>query len=231
MRVTVTGIEGAGSAAGTAVVIDVIRAFTTAAHALAAGAGRIVCVAGLDEARSLRHSHYPGAPLMGEERGLRPEGFDFGNETGQFEPCDLGGAAMVQRTSNGTRGLAAARGAAALLAAAAVTVTATARWLEVHGDGRDLTLVTTGHTSEDRAVAEHLAALVGGAHPDPQALRAAVLAAAHEHLALWTRPRTAPERQAFLDDIDRCAEVDRFDFAMVAERDAAGRPVLGKLCV
>lgn len=227
---TITDIEGAVGATGTVVVIDVIRAFTTAAHALAVGADGIICVEGLDEARSLR-PELSGALLMGEERGLRPLGFDFGNEPSGFDGRDLSGATMIQRTSNGTRVLAAASGACGLLAAAAVDVSATARWLADHDASGQLTLVVTGLTSEDRVTAEHLAALVNGEDPDPQSLRVAVEASADEHVSLWTRRRHEAERRAFLSDIDRCAAVDRFDFAMVADRDPAGRPVLRRSCV
>lgn len=41
----VTGTEGAASATGDVVIIDVVRAFTTAAYAFAAGIEEIVLVA------------------------------------------------------------------------------------------------------------------------------------------------------------------------------------------
>ena len=47
-------LEGAREAEGTVVVIDVLRAFTTAAIALARGAEKLLLVATPDEARRLR---------------------------------------------------------------------------------------------------------------------------------------------------------------------------------
>lgn len=108
-----------GSHDGAVVVIDVIRAFTTAAAALAAGAVRVICVETLAEAHALRQAE-PSAVLMGEQRGLRPDGFDFGNSPSQFDRADVRGAVIVQRTSNGTRGLAWTD-APLVLAAGAVT--------------------------------------------------------------------------------------------------------------
>jgi 2-phosphosulfolactate phosphatase len=49
-------LEGAGRATGTVAIIDVFRAFTTAAVALARGASRIVMVGTVEEAVSLRAS-------------------------------------------------------------------------------------------------------------------------------------------------------------------------------
>ena len=62
-------IEGATRAAGTVAVIDVFRAFTTAAVALANGASRIVMVSTVGEALALRdggigHAH-PGCAGSG----------------------------------------------------------------------------------------------------------------------------------------------------------------------
>jgi 2-phosphosulfolactate phosphatase len=48
--------SGAATAVGTTVIIDVFRAFTTAAVALSRGARRIIMVDGLDKALALRSS-------------------------------------------------------------------------------------------------------------------------------------------------------------------------------
>ena len=58
-------LEGAGRATGTVAIIDVLRAFTTAAVAFAGGAARIVMVGTVEEALSLRASDL-GQVCMGE---------------------------------------------------------------------------------------------------------------------------------------------------------------------
>jgi hypothetical protein len=58
---------------GAVVVIDVIRAFTTAAHAFASGASEIYLVGTVDEALAFKAAH-PGTLAMGEAHGLRPDG-------------------------------------------------------------------------------------------------------------------------------------------------------------
>ena len=72
-------------ATGTVVVIDVVRAFTTAAFAFAAGAREVVLTDSVEEAFALR-DRFRGAAggrltclLMGEVGGEPIEGFDLGN--------------------------------------------------------------------------------------------------------------------------------------------------------
>lgn len=60
MRITITDVGGAATATGTVVVIDVIRAFTTAAVAAESGAERIICVEDVD-AHALRDRLGPDA--------------------------------------------------------------------------------------------------------------------------------------------------------------------------
>jgi 2-phosphosulfolactate phosphatase len=209
-----------------AVVIDVIRAFTTAAVALAQGASEVVCVESLDQARALKAAD-PGIVLIGEERGVAPPGFDYGNSPRQFDGIDLSGATVVQRTSNGTRGLAWNR-CPEVVAAAAVNATATADYVARHGppDTRTL-LVCTGETPEDRACAQFMAARLatGGAslsagerEGERRALGDAIVAAVEDHLALMTRRHDEDEIDGFRRDVERCAAVDRYDFAMVGRR-------------
>ncbi len=70
--------ENCHTANGVVVIIDVLRAFSTAAYAFGAGAESITLVADADEALSLK-TQRPDALIMGEVHGVKPEGFDFGN--------------------------------------------------------------------------------------------------------------------------------------------------------
>ncbi|MCI0521281.1 MAG: 2-phosphosulfolactate phosphatase, partial [Chloroflexi bacterium] len=78
MQIEFTPIERCHKAQGVAVVIDVLRAFTTAAFAFAAGAEEILLTDTVENALDLRR-RFPGALVMGEVGGLPPQGFDFGN--------------------------------------------------------------------------------------------------------------------------------------------------------
>src|SRR5215471_2016725 len=121
-------LEGAIRAAGTVAVIDVFRAFTTAAVALANGASSIVMVRSVEEALALRDAGI-GQICMGEVRGRAPDGFDFGNSPFEISGVDFSGKTILQRTSAGTQGIVAARQAKRLYAASLVTAEATVRAL------------------------------------------------------------------------------------------------------
>ncbi|HET7136848.1 MAG TPA: 2-phosphosulfolactate phosphatase, partial [Gaiellaceae bacterium] len=75
MEVTVAFTPAETVAAQVAIVIDVIRATSTIAAALAAGFESVRCVMEIEDARALAGS----ARLAGERGCVRVEGFDFGN--------------------------------------------------------------------------------------------------------------------------------------------------------
>ena len=77
------------------VVIDVLRAFTTAAYAFAAGARRIWLVETVEEALAVKAAR-PGTLAMGENRGRWVEGFDFSNS-----PVGVAAAAAVTASGLG----------------------------------------------------------------------------------------------------------------------------------
>ena len=95
-------LEGATRATGSVAVIDVFRAFTTAAAALANGASRIVMVRTVEGALALREAGI-GEICMGEVRDRAPDGFDFGNSPFEIATIDFRGRTIVQRTSAGSR--------------------------------------------------------------------------------------------------------------------------------
>ena len=91
-------LAGAKNAEGTVVIIDVYRAFTTAAVAFLQGAKKIVLVADVDEALALRERGV-GCWCVGEVDGKRPEGFDFGNSPHELSKVDATGRTLI--LSNG----------------------------------------------------------------------------------------------------------------------------------
>ncbi len=89
------------------VVIDVLRATTSAVTALAHGATAVIPVAGVEEARRLRAEKFPDALLIGERGGLPPVGFDLGNSPRDLTPERVAGRRIVHTTTNGTAALRA----------------------------------------------------------------------------------------------------------------------------
>ena len=89
MLVHVAFTPGEQTPAPIGIVVDVLRATSTIAQALAAGYRRVLCCAEIEEARTLAESEGP-AKLAGERRLEHIEGFDFGNS-----PREVAGAPDV----------------------------------------------------------------------------------------------------------------------------------------
>lgn len=201
---------------GTVVVIDVIRAFTTAAYAFAAGARDIVLVSSAAEAFALLKCT-PDLVLMGEEGGRPIPGFDFGNSPAALVQQDLGGRRMVQRTSQGTQGVVRSRQATELLAASFVCAAATARYLR-RSPPHTLSFVITGahrpgEGDEDAACADYLEELLYHDVVDVE--------------PFLNRVRSSPAGRRLMDptwtqypaaDLPYCLQADRFDFMMRVRR-------------
>lgn len=85
------------------VVVDVLRATTTVAAALAAGLQRVLCCEEVEGAERLRA---PGRILAGERECVAIPGFDRGNSPLGFE--ETGEGELVLSTTNGSRAIVAA---------------------------------------------------------------------------------------------------------------------------
>src|ERR1700674_3041642 len=158
MKISIQSLlEGATQATGTVAIIDVFRAFTTAAVALANGASRIVMVSTVEEALALRDAGI-GQICMGEVRGRAPAEFDFGNSPFEVSAVDFSGKTIIQRTSAGTQGIVAANRADRLYAASLVTANATARAM-LAAKTDQITLVAMGDNGVDRTDEDELCAL------------------------------------------------------------------------
>ena len=131
VRFTVPELDPAELGGATAVVIDVLRATSTMAAALAAGARGIYPTATTEEAIALAQSLGRDDTLLcGERRGERIEGYDLGNSPAEFSADVVGDRRLVMNTTNGTRAFLAVESADRVLAASFVNVAAVARTLE-----------------------------------------------------------------------------------------------------
>lgn len=107
-------------------MIDVLRASTTIATALAAGAAGVVPVRDLVAARSLAARLGPDVLTGGERGGRRIDGFDLGNSPGEYTPDRVNGRTIVFTTTNGTAAVEACGSAAEILVGAIVNRAAVA---------------------------------------------------------------------------------------------------------
>jgi len=206
------------------VVIDVLRAFSTAAVALACGAREIFPVQDVEDAFALRLGD-PDLVLMGETECLPVPGFDLGNSPVAAAAFPFAGRRAVQRTTAGTRGLVCCSDARSLWAASFLVASATVAALQA-AECRRVAFVITGtvhygSADEDLACAEWMAELLRGrptaAEPFLQRVRASVAAST---FLSPSSPLHAPA------DVDFCARADVFPFSLNVD---GGKPLVLKI--
>jgi 2-phosphosulfolactate phosphatase len=216
MDIRMVTLPDAPAAEGVVVVVDVLRAFTTAALALEHGAMAVRCVRTVEEALAERAAT-PGCLAMGEVDGRPVPGFDLSNSPSELLRADVTGRLLVHRTTAGTQGIVTATGAEALFATSFVCAAATARAVTALGP-EAVTFVLTGvderDGEEDRACAEYLAALLRGAAPDPAPYLARVGASDAGRRFVAGDDPDFPAA-----DVAVATDLDAVDLALRAERD------------
>jgi len=206
------GVDGARSAMGVVVVIDVLRAFTVSAYALAGGARECLLVTTVDEARALAAAT-PGAIISAEVDTLPVAGISISNSPTQIVDADVHGHSVVQRTSAGTQAIRAVAGAEAMYAASLVVARATAQACLLRRP-QTVTLVASGDFPEDHACARYIEALMYGDDEDASPLLKSLIDS--ERYRKFARGDW-PGFPA--NDLDLALATDRFDFAMPATSD------------
>jgi 2-phosphosulfolactate phosphatase len=107
----------------TAIVVDVLRATTTIATALAAGASCVIPAETVQDAKQLTKE----GDLAGGDRFCRQiSGFSYGNSPGKYRGKQIEGKRIVLTTSNGTRALCKAMKADHIIAASLLNAEACA---------------------------------------------------------------------------------------------------------
>lgn len=216
MKIGMVTLADCAGAEGAVVAVDVLRAFTTAAHAFAAGAREIWLVSTVDEGFALRDGN-PGTVLLGEVDGIQVPGFDHGNSPTELAKADLRGRTLIHRTTAGTQGVVRSTRADLLLGTSFVCARATVDYV-LERSPPQVTFVVTGADDrrdgdEDRACAEYLAALLRGDEPDVGPyLERVHRSTAGRRFADPGLPQFPPA------DLEMAVEVDRFTAAMPVHR-------------
>lgn len=218
MKILNGNLTSCEKASGLVVVIDVIRAFSAAAFAFGLGAKRIILAGEVAEAISLR-GRFEDAILMGEDRGIRPDGFDYGNSPGELmSGPGFAGGTIIQRTSRGTQGVVRATNASLLLTASFSNAQATVDYIRSLSPAMVWMINTgadaSGYGDEDAACADYLRDLLLGedVEPEPYLERVKNSKINREVFANPDKPNYPAA------DIALCTDLDRHDFAMVVDR-------------
>jgi 2-phosphosulfolactate phosphatase len=210
VRVDVAFTPGEADSAPVAIVVDVLRATSTIAQALASGFRRVYCCAEIEDVRALRDELGEGL-LGGERRAVKIEGFDVGVSPREFlgEPQ---AETVIFSTTNGTRAILAAAGRCgevllgSLLNLDAVAAAARER-------GEDVVLLCAGFQGafalDDAYCAGRIVQLLGG-EPRDAAKAAEIVASSFPdaHTALLARTYGPPGLE---EDIAFCAQESVLD--------------------
>lgn len=208
----------------TVVVVDILRATTTIAVALANGAKAVLPAGTTEEAlRIAQNLERDAVVLAGERKSERIPGFALGNSPAEFGPEVVAGKTIVMSTTNGTAALVAAQAGREVIACAAVNFSAVAERcraaLAEHGD---LVILCAGverrFALEDAFTAGRLAKVLlpeGGARTvDINDSAIAALELARHYGERWGRALKASSHGrelaalGFRADLDVCAAQD-----------------------
>jgi len=215
MKFHYTNLETCHEATGVVLIIDVLRAFSTAAYAFSRGAKEIQLVSTVEEAFALKEQ-IPNAKAMGEVSGLPPEGFDFGNSPTRILEHDLTDITLIQRTGSGTQGAVRSVNADVMLATSFVVAQATMNYVyQLNPD--EVTFVITGihgmDNDEDAACAEFLEKRFTGEAVDTEHYIQRVRNSRDAQQHLGDHPQLPKS------DLGYCTRICHFDFAMPITRE------------
>lgn len=213
------GLAEAPHATGDVVVIDVLRAFTTAAFAFGSGASEIVLVSTPEETLELKQK-YPRAKLCGEIGGRPIDGFDFGNSPAQIARANLKGRTLILRSTNGTQGVVLATKAERVWLGSLPVAGVTCELLAAKA--KHVTLLALGSAfgsgeldgPEDDACGDLMEELLAGRTPDLARIREKIQNSpagkrAVDPVVDWITP----------EDLECALDYDFFGFAMVMTRE------------
>ena len=211
MQVHVAFTPDEEAAARVGIVVDVIRATSSIAQALAAGYERVLCCAEIDDARALRAELGDGAVVGGERNAVVIDGFDLGASPREFAGQPKA-KSLILTTTNGTRTILTAAASCEIVLLGSLLnlslVTAAAREA-----GGDVAIICSGFKGafalDDAYCAGRIVAALDGERTDA-AIAAEVVAQAWPSPLEGLNARTygPPGLEA---DIEFCAQVDLLD--------------------
>lgn len=179
MRIDVAFTPAEARPAHVAIVVDVMRATSTVAQALASGYRRVLCCSEIEDARALRQELGDEAVVGGERNAVVIEGFELGASPREYlEPR---AETAILTTTNGTRSVvAAAARAEVVLLGSLLNLDAVAAAARAPGD--DITVVCAGYQGafaiDDAYCAGRIVELLDGERADA-AVASAALARAY----------------------------------------------------
>jgi 2-phosphosulfolactate phosphatase len=197
VRVDVAFTPAEQVSAHVGIVVDVIRATSSIAQALASGYERVLCCAEIDEARALRAELGDEAVVGGERNAIVVDGFDVGASPREFAGQPKA-RTLILTTTNGTRAI--------LTAASECDVVLLGSLLNLSAVAEAARRENGAFALDDAYCAGRIVDAIGG-EPSDAATAASTLAAAWPDALAGLNARTYGPA-GLEDDIRHCAQVD-----------------------
>lgn len=214
-----------------AVVIDVLRATTTIATALSAGAEAVRACSQIDELMAASDAFPADKRLRaGEREGKKIDGCDLGNSPLDCTPEVVGGKRLFLSTTNGTRALRRVEQAKTVVTAAMINRAACCQFL---GETQPETVWLVGsgwqgsYSLEDTVCAGAIAQVLQSKFPDAELIGNDETLGAIALFSQWERDllalfRAASHGQRLLNlggdaDLDYCAQTDTLNILPIQQ--------------
>ncbi len=210
-------LEGAAKAEGLTVIIDVFRAYTTAAFLFANQAEKIFIVSKVATARKLKEE-LANPVLIGERKGIKIEGFDFNNSPYFISQHNFEDKEIILSTSAGTKGIIAAKNAAEIITGSFVNIKAAAEYIK-RKKPEIVSLVAMGNNgvteaAEDNLYAQELEKILMGENALTEAeIKNKLRSPAGDR---FFREETQSEMPK--EDFEYSLKINKFDFVIKAAK-------------
>ena len=214
-------IEGAKQAEGLTVIIDVFRAFSLECYLYDMGVKEIRPIGSIEDAFALSEK-IPNSILVGERKGKKCEGFDYGHSPSAVDRDHVGGKTVIHTTSAGTQGIVNAQNAEEIITGSLVNAKAIVSYIKSKNP-ETVSIVSMGTRGirtnpEDELCAEYLISLLEDREmPDIEERIASLRNNGGE-------PFFDPDNQEVFPEADywMCIKHDQFPFVIRVEKDELG---------
>ena len=88
------------------IVVDVVRATSSLTAIMSRNPGKVILTTTIQKATKFASQQTVHPLLCGERKGIKPEGFDYGNSPLAYSKADLEDRIIIFTSSNGTRAVA-----------------------------------------------------------------------------------------------------------------------------
>lgn len=215
-------------ATGLAIIIDVFRAFTVAPYLIYNGAKKIIPVGDKEIAYSLKEKNQDYI-LIGERKGIKLPGFDFGNSPSQIKNVDFSNKVIIHTTSCGTQGIVNAINASEIITGSLVNANAIVKYIKEKKFDK-VSIVSMSKPNEkpfdeDELCAKYLKSLLENSKLEN-------LEEEIEKLKFTTGKRffdISNQEHSPKEDFYLCIELNKFNFILRVNKDINGMLYIEKI--